>query len=150
MVGIYGKPDIIPPKTEVREGRYEYQECPLAVQPPMDHRNFLHYMSSCNPKDHQGLHTTLRKDSTFLRRLPKKVGSDIFSDLTPDLPFGWGVHILEGPNKEAISCIAFAGLLLSFVVSLTYAILAKTQEQGFGIGQWMVAILSAGLTTLYF
>lgn len=115
----------------------------------MDHRTFLHYMLDHN--DQPSCKDPLRdRDSTFLKRLPKKVGCSIFSEPPKDLPFGWGVHILEGPNKAVIAWIVFTGLLLSFVVSLIYAIVARTQEQGFGIGQWMVAVYTIGLTAVFF
>lgn len=64
--------------------------------------------------------------------------------------FGWGVHIIEGPNKVALSWATFIGLCLSFVVSIFYSKLMNTQEQGFGIGQWMVAVLATGMAALYF
>ena len=146
QVGIYEKPEAIPPESEVKEGRYHYHECPLIVKPPMDHRTFLHYMT-CHIQDESGA----SGEDTFLNRLPKKVGRSIVSEGgSSDLPFGWGVHIIEGPNKVVLSCIAFVGILLSFVISVTYAIIAKTQEQGFGIGQWFGAMLVAGLSALYF
>jgi hypothetical protein len=141
---------MIPPEVEVKGGRYHYEECPLEVQPPMDHRTFLHCMVMHQHEDISRAPITVHKDATFLKRLPKKTGCSIFSETMSDLLFGWGVHILEGPNKVAICCIAFIGLSLSFLMSLTYAIAAQTQEQGFGIGQWMVAVLTTGLTALYF
>lgn len=66
------------------------------------------------------------------------------------LMFGWGIHIIEGPNKAVLSCACFLILLSSAIVSITYALAMKTQEQGFGIGQWMVAVLSAALMALYY
>jgi hypothetical protein len=41
-------------------------------------------------------------------------------------------------------------LLMSFVVSVVYNVKMKTQEQGFGIGQWIVAVLTTMLAALYF
>jgi hypothetical protein len=66
------------------------------------------------------------------------------------LHLGWGVHIIEGPNKAAISWTLFCILLLSFIVALAYEIVVKAQDTGFGIGQWMVAVLTAPLSGVYF
>jgi hypothetical protein len=149
-VGIYGQPLVIPPEDEVKAERYHYEECPLKVQPPMDYRTFLHYMNTHkhgNPANSAGisLHTSI-----FLRRLPKKTGTSILAGQQPALQFGWGVHIIEGPNKVALSWITFLSLALSFVFSALYSHFWHTQEQGFGIGQWMVAVLSAAIAALYF
>lgn len=66
------------------------------------------------------------------------------------LNLGWGVHIMEGPNKKMISVCLFLILLLSFAVSLSYSIATQAQESGFGIGQWIVATLTVGLSAVYF
>ena len=118
----------------------------MAVKPPMDYRTFLHYMT-CHAQDGVVTHN----DATFLRRLPKKLGCSIVSEGGPvDLAFGWGVHIIEGPNMVTLSCVVFVGLLLSFVVSVVYTIIAKTQEQGFSIGQWLLTVFMAAMSALYF
>lgn len=150
-VGIYGKPLVIPPEDEVKAERYHYWECPLKPQLPMDHRTFLHYMNTYkhgNTTDPRGI--TVHRDATFLNRLPKKVGCSIFMNQQSSLEFGWGVHIIEGANKVALSWATFICLALSFVVSLLYCHFWHTQEQGFGIGQWMVAVLAAAMAALYF
>jgi hypothetical protein len=150
-VGVYEKPLVIPPEDEVKAERYHYEECPLIVQPPMDHRSFFHYM---NKHKHGDLTNSagmlLHSDATFLNRLPKKVGASILGGQQSSLQFGWGVHIIEGPNKVALSWTTFAGLALSFAVSLLYCHFWHTQEQGFAIGQWMVAVLGAAMAALYF
>lgn len=40
--------------------------------------------------------------------------------------------------------------MLSGVVSVVYAVVMKSEEQGFGIGQWIVAVLSTALVALYY
>lgn len=66
------------------------------------------------------------------------------------LHLGWGVHIIEGPNKPLLAWLATAILVLSFAVSLSYDIGFKNKESGFAIGQWMVAVLATALTAVYF
>ena len=90
-------------------------------------------------------------DSLFFNRLPKKLGDSILKQTDPGyLQLGWGVHIIEGPNKPLLAWLATGILVLSFVVSLTYDIVFKNKESGFTIGQWMVAVLGTGLTAVYF
>jgi len=59
-----------------------------------------------------------------------------------------GVYIVEGPNWPVISWCLVGILLVSFVVSFSYALIMKTQESGFGVGQWMVAVLTAVMTAV--
>lgn len=104
----------------------------------MDFRTFLHYMDA-----------TGHGDDFFFKRLPKKVGSSLANQQSATT-FGWGVHIIEGPNKVVLSWCTFLCLALSLIVSALYCYLWQTQEQGFGIGQWMVAVLTAAMAALYF
>jgi hypothetical protein len=108
----------------------------------MDHRAFLHFFRK------QGKHASAKR-GLFLNRLPKKVGESILAqDDEETLHLGWGVYIVEGLNWPVISWCMFGILLLSFIVSICYALLMKTQESGFGIGQWLVAVLTAALAAL--
>ncbi|KAH7138693.1 hypothetical protein B0J11DRAFT_22727 [Dendryphion nanum] len=56
----------------------------------------------------------------------------------------------KGPNKVGLSWATFIGLSLSLLVSLLYSHFWKTEEQGFGIGQWVVAVVGAGIMAVYF
>jgi hypothetical protein len=152
QIGIYEEPLAIPPENEVKENRYHYKECPLEVKPPMDFRTFLHYMQhhsdggpSTNPNG-----ITVPRDPLFLPRLPKKVGSSILDCQKSGIAWGWGVRIIEGPNMVALSWTTFIILILSFLVSVLYCHFWRTQEQGFAIGQWLVAVLGTGTAAAYF
>jgi hypothetical protein len=107
----------------------------------MDRREFLHYFYK---------HADEHQDNIYLRRLPKRLEPSIYKEQCQDLVFGYGIHIIEGPDKVILSWTCFIVLLLSFVVSIVYAVGMKTAEQGFGIGQWMVACLGSAVTALYF
>lgn len=88
--------------------------------------------------------------SIFSERLPKKLNDSISAALMSPMQFGLGVHILEGPNKTMLSCAMFVDILISFAVSVLYAIFGETEESGFGIGQWLVAVCAAGTTDWYY
>jgi hypothetical protein len=141
-VGIYAQE--IPPPKEVDENRYHYHECPLDPLPPIDRRTFFHYFY--NHERHGSCQSRL-----FFDRMPKKLHSSIVKQSASNkLTLGWGVHIIEGPNKPLLSLCLCLVLVLSFVVSLAVTLAQKTQESGFGVGQWMVAMMSAALAAVYF
>jgi len=66
------------------------------------------------------------------------------------LNLGWGVPIIEGPNTRLMSVCLFLIVLLSFAVSVGFSVATRAQESGFGIGQWMVASFTVGLSAVYF
>lgn len=142
----------IPPEIEVEKERYHYYKCPLETPPPMPSHVFLHYMNCARTDQIQNSlgAPVIHKDAYFLNRLPKKVGCSIFLDSQSDQLFGWGVRILEGPNKVALSWMLVAGILISFITAVVYDVVGKTTEQGFAIGQWMMAVIASVMAALYF
>lgn len=66
------------------------------------------------------------------------------------LAFGWGVHILRGPNHTILWQILLMGVVITFMVSCMIVGIAKTQEQGFGVGSYLLAIFIGGIPALYF
>jgi len=86
-----------------------------------------------------------------VNRLPKKLGESLIGGLGVDeLREGWGIHIMEGPNKAALCWALLAVLVASLAISVGYDVGIKAGESGFAIGQWMVAALSVALSALYF
>lgn len=147
-VGIYEKPMALPPEADVIEGKWQYYECPLTPLPPIDSRTFFHYF--WNHERHCSAETYL-SSSLFLNRLPKKMGASMLEQGGSNtLNLGYGIHIIEGPNKKLLSLAIFIILVLSFAASLAYSLATHAQESGFGIGQWMVAAMTAGLGAIYF
>lgn len=66
------------------------------------------------------------------------------------LVFGWGVHIIEGPNKPMLAILIAIILVLSFTVSVLYDVFTGNKDSGFAVGQWIVAVLSATLAAVFF
>jgi uncharacterized membrane protein len=93
-------------------------------------------------------------DDTWLKRLPKKLNESILAaqatNTNSDLVFGWGVHILDGPNHAVLGLSLALGLMVTFVISCLIVGIAKTQEQAFGVGQYLVAIVVALMSAMYF
>lgn len=51
---------------------------------------------------------------------------------------------------KAMSGLLIIGTLISFLASVLFIVLAGSQEQGFGIGSWILAVLAEVLAALYF
>ena len=138
-VGIYEKPLAIPPEAEVIGGRYHYNECPLKVKTPIDHRTFVRLMNHDKKADTiipSGI--TLPQDAIFWSVCQKKrLNDSILASPTSPMRFDWRVHIIEGPDKVALRVATFVGLLLSFIVSVRCP-------------QWLVGVITAGMAALYF
>jgi hypothetical protein len=112
---------------------------------------FLHYLYRARWKiwgDHA--------EDTWLKRLPKKLNESVLAELgqdattDPNLAFGWGVHILEGPNHGVLGLLLVIGVVLAFTISGLVVGLAETQEQGFGVGNFLLTILACIMAALYF
>jgi hypothetical protein len=135
--------DPLPSEDVVASKRYEYNLQP-PVPPPIDSRTFLHHFWK------HGAHLQ-STSARYVDRLPKKLGESLVRSLgTDELREGWGIRIMEGANKPAICFALLLVLVASFGVSLGYDLVMKTGDSGFAIGQWMVAVLTVGLSALYF
>lgn len=145
--GIHDKPEVYPPVEELEQGRYEYL-VPKLVMPEHTFKHYLHRARYNVWGDHPG--------STWLKRLPKKLHESIFakpaSEASPDsdLAFGWGVHILDGPDHAALALLLAVGLLITLIASCMIVGIAKTQEQAFGVGSYLTSIVFALMSAVYF
>jgi hypothetical protein len=105
-------------------------------------------------------------EDIWLQRLPKKLNESVVAEVRQDdaanpqdeeeaivdrnLAFGWGVHILDGPNHAVLGLLLAIGVAVTFVISGMVVGFAKTQEQGFGVGSFLLAILASIMTAVYF
>jgi hypothetical protein len=148
------KPDEFPPQLELDEKRYHYL-CPKVRMPAHIFLHYLHRARSNVWGEHPG--------KVWLKRLPKKLEEGVLATLQqntamaqqnypedPDLVFGWGVHILDGPNHTVLMTLLCIGVTVSSVVSGLVVWLGETQEQGFGVGNFLLAILASLMAALYF
>ncbi|CVK85989.1 uncharacterized protein FPRN_06373 [Fusarium proliferatum] len=151
-VGIYSKPMEIPPAKEVDEGRYHYFECPMQPLPPMPDHIFLHYLEEAKQKTGPQDNPAAHAEDIFLSRLPKKLGSSIFtsrSGLTSGITYGWGVHIVERPSGWAKSML---GILSALICIAVFAItwMCADFDKAIGIGQYITGVLAIINAAVYF
>jgi hypothetical protein len=141
--GFREKPDKYPPEEELSEQRYHYL-WPKLLMPP---RTFLRYLHRAE-SEASGVH----EDDTWLKWLPKKLNASILKEpaiADKNLAFGWGLHILEGPNHSALGALLAIGMTIAFLLSGVIVGVVKTQMQGFGVGSFITSILTCLMAPLY-
>jgi hypothetical protein len=74
-------------------------------------------------------------------RLPKKLEQRIHDKNDP-LPIGLGVHIVKGPNRQAIYWVLVLTVVLSLMMSILWATLKHDLQGGSSIGAWTVGVPS--------
>ncbi|KAF2760195.1 hypothetical protein EJ05DRAFT_483965 [Pseudovirgaria hyperparasitica] len=154
--GIHEKPDEFPPKVELDHQRYHYLHPKLR----MPAKIFLHYLNRAKYKV-WGEHS----EDLWLQRLPKKLSETVLAEVVqsqnnseqnivdlnsdPDLAFGWGIHIIDGADHAVLAFIFGCAVALSLSISLLILGLAKTQEQAFGVGSYLVAMIACFTVAVY-
>lgn len=63
---------------------------------------------------------------------------------------GWGVLIVEGPNRGAIAMLGAMVLTLSIVVAVVYTSVSRDASSGFSIGCLMVAVWVSWMTAFHY
>lgn len=113
---IVGKPSI-PHKEEAFAKPYDYTPLDLPL-PPITSNLFLYYLQ--HPECE-----SLMRTSRWLNCLPKRLEDQLVSRRRCSEPnvivSGWGIHIEEGLNEEALACIPLIVLDYSGLFGLVYS-----------------------------
>ncbi|KAI3316669.1 hypothetical protein HD806DRAFT_527666 [Xylariaceae sp. AK1471] len=137
-ISVCNRPNCIPPDDSVD---YEYSPKPLRPLLPMPPEIFIHYL------DHgEGDLSPVRND--WFPRLPKRLNKRVID--CDEACFGWGVHIIEGPNREVIFWIAILTILASVLTSVLWSTLKSDVQGGAGLGALIVALPPAILAAFLF
>ena len=113
------KPWSIPP-SDVQD--YTYAPVPLKPLPPMPAEVFLHYFQ-------YGDSHNVHKSSHWLQRLPKKLKARITD--APEVPvWGWGICIVEGPNRSVIFWITMVTTFASILAAILWSSLREDFQGG--------------------
>ncbi|KAL8692509.1 MAG: hypothetical protein Q9218_002484 [Villophora microphyllina] len=126
-VGILQSPLSLPTEKDVlksREWEFCPCPCPLKAPPPIPTNVFLHLINSkrTHPR------------GTWLRRLPKKLNRSIQQSC--EVPhagleaLGWGIHIVEGLNWQAVVLLYCVLALVGLAVAVTYSVLKADVQAG--------------------
>ncbi|KAI1330599.1 hypothetical protein F5Y16DRAFT_338820 [Xylariaceae sp. FL0255] len=130
----------VPPEEEVRAKRYHYEPV------PMDDVEFADI-----PLKHlmkPGPHT----DKFWITTFPKKLDLQLVrpAGQNGQRVIGWGIHIKEKLNWPYILLVMFAMLLVSSGAVAIYAIVTSDHSSAFGLGAFLVALMTVYITYQYF
>lgn len=129
---------------KVTNQRYHYIPCPINLKPPICANVFMHAFF------HPGVHTF----QFWLNRLPKKLKDELIISSSMEVQalepkIGWGIHIIEGLNSFFVTCMMIGLLLCTGVFAVVWSVVRHGNlQEGFGIGQYLVAIEAAIMSAL--
>jgi hypothetical protein len=141
---IFGSPPTpsLPPPFEIDEQRYHYSGYD-AEQLPMHRDVFYRYYRQRQKCD--------SRSTLFLDRLPKKLGTSmtVLSQKNPhELECGWGIHIVEGPNKPVLAALVASFLILGVVFIASLNAYMGISGRPFMGGLWFGIVLAWALFAL--
>jgi hypothetical protein len=134
----YADEKMLPPATESHQ--YKFDVCNTI--PPIGPGQLLHLWNSPNHPDGTG--------QTVLGRFPKKKHERLYVGPN-DTVYGWGIHLVEGPNWVLIWFIIFIVVLIgSCVFSIAYSVLQHDIQSAFAISSYVIsfATLSIGACSI--
>jgi hypothetical protein len=103
---------------------------------------FVHYLL-----DHgEGDLNPVRND--WLPRLPKRKETRVID--CGEACFGWGIHVIEGPNRNVISWIMVVTISAGALTGVLWSALKNDVQGGTGMGALIVALPPAFLTAILF
>jgi hypothetical protein len=143
---IFGAPPIpsLPPPVEADEKRYHYSDY-YAERLPMHRDIFCQY--------YRQRQECVSRSTFFLNRLPKKLGTSmtVLSQKNPrEFECGWGIHIIEGPNKAALATLASIFLILDIIFANSYNAYMGTSDPVLAHLLWIAVTLVVVLLAFHF
>ncbi|RKL36594.1 hypothetical protein BFJ72_g8143 [Fusarium proliferatum] len=137
-ISICDRPDSVPPKTQLE---YDYDPKPLDFLPPMPAQVFLHYLE-------HGEEGWNKLRYLWLPKLPVRREKRVIEG--HEASYGWGIHIIEGPNRWAITALLLTTVFGSALAALLWSAVHNDIQGGTGLGQLIIALSSAILTASLF
>ena len=138
-ISICDKPRCIPPNDATE---YEYSPRPLEPLPPMPPEILLHYL------DHGEKDLSLYRRTVWSPRLCKRLDTRIIDSGVPT--YGWGIHIIEGPNRQAVFWFVMVTIFSSVLSSILWSTLRNDMQGGTGLGTLIVALPPAIMAAFLF
>jgi hypothetical protein len=91
----------------------------------------------------------------WLNRLPRKLDERLEKACLRTRPddeiiLGWGVLVIEGIQKQRISRLTTAVVVLAIMISVAYSAGKKDVSSGFAIGALVITCWSILITAIYF
>ncbi|PTB65094.1 p53-like transcription factor [Trichoderma citrinoviride] len=121
-ISITDRPKSMPPKSSID---YDF------VPPPMTPEVFIHYLEHGDDDLSPNRHT-------WLPRLPQRLNGKVLH--CGEAAEGWGIHVVEGPNRLAVFWIVMATVFASVLASVLWASLMGDIQGGTGLGALIMAL----------
>ncbi|ENH75855.1 Nephrocystin-3 [Fusarium oxysporum f. sp. cubense race 1] len=129
-----------PPETEVRAKRYLYEPVPREDIDVL-HIPLPHLLEPGPHVDRFWITTFPKKLTEQLSRNPGAGGQRVI---------GWGIRINEELNWRCILLLLIIILVVTGISVITYALIASDGSSAFGMGAYLVAVLTTFITYQYF
>lgn len=120
---------------------YEYTPEPLATLPPVPREIFIHYLNHNEHDPHNG-------KRIWIPRLPRRLKNRVIDD--GEGCSGWGIHVIEGPNRKVISLIMMITIFGSIIAAVIWSIVRHDVPGGATLGAFIVALPATHLAILLF
>ncbi|KAL6693019.1 hypothetical protein J3F84DRAFT_82591 [Trichoderma pleuroticola] len=131
-VSVCDRPNSMPPNTCID---YEF------MPPPMPPEVFVHYLE-------HGDGDLSPNRYTWLPRLPKRRNHKVVD--CGEATEGWGIHVIEGPNRTAVFWIVMVTISISILASVLWTTLKGDIQGGMGLGALIVALPPAIMAAFLF
>lgn len=131
-VSITDRPSSMPPNTRID---YDF------VPPPMPPEVFVHYLE-------HGDGDFSPNRYTWLPRLPKRLNNKVMD--CGEATEGWGIHVIEGPNREAVFWVLMITISASVLASVLWTSLKGDIQGGTGLGALIIALPPAIMAAFLF
>ncbi|KAM0454346.1 hypothetical protein ACHAPV_008425, partial [Trichoderma viride] len=131
-VSISDRPSSMPPNTRID---YDF------VPPPMPPEVFVHYLE-------HGDGDLSPNRYTWLPRLPKRLNNKVMD--CGEATEGWGIHVVEGPNREVVFWVLMITISASVLASVLWTTLKGDIQGGTGLGALIIALPPAIMAAFLF
>lgn len=131
-VSITDRPNSMPPKTAI-----DYDFIPQPMPPQVFIHYLLHGDGDLSPNRH-----------TWLPRLPQRLNGKVLH--CGEAAEGWGIHVVEGPNRVAIFWVIILTALAGVLMSALWSSIRGDIQGGMGLGALIVALPSVLMTAFLF
>lgn len=111
------------------------------IPPPMPPEVFVHYLE-------HGDGDLSPNRYTWLPRLPKRHNHKVVD--CGEATEGWGIHVIEGPNRTAVFWIVMTTISISIIASVLWSTLKGDIQGGMGLGALIVALPPAIMAAFLF
>ncbi|KAL7815612.1 p53-like transcription factor [Trichoderma gracile] len=131
-VSITDRPESMPPKTAID---YDF------IPPPMPPEVFIHYLE-------HGDGDLSPNRQTWLPRLPQRLNGKVLH--CGEAAEGWGIHVVEGPNRAFIFWIIMVTVSASVLASVLWSSIRGDIQGAMGLGALIVAVPPVIMTAFLF